>query len=288
MLGTFKAEIRKLLSVRSTYVISVLAIAICVLLSWVLLRDVNQQVKTNERAAQAAITASEAPSPEQGAESFEGMPTPEEMEAQWQEHLSTLQREIVMNSFSTMAVMLVIIVILQIIHEYRHNTIMYTLTTSNSRTKVFLAKTTTLLLYAGLVGLIGVAVSVITYYFLLNQYDLTMPAQNLEWGGALLRGLLYIWAFMSVGAIIAWLSRSVAMAIAAILIFPSTIESLLTLLLKENSIYLPFSAMTQIVLYNPNNPPESLGFAQALLVTAIYLAILYPVTWYLFLRRDAN
>lgn len=286
-----KSELRKLFSVRSTYVVSAMALMIVVLMVWVLVRDYKSVVQVDSTTDTASVSApaedvsSQAPTEELTAEEAAQRA---EAEAGFEEYKSTRQREIIINSISTVASFALVIVILQIVHEYRWNTIMHTLTASRSRTKVFITKTGVLLGYALLLAALGALVGLITYHITLAIYDVTMPPQVVDWGQIALRGSLFMVTFVSFAAIIAYLSRNIALAIAGILIFPSTIEPLLGLLLKHNAIYLPFSANSQIILFNQHNPPDSLGFSQALITTLIYLAILYPLTWYLFLKRDAN
>lgn len=281
MIASLKSELRKLLTVRSTYFVSIIAIGFVILLTWIMVWDISSTLKAEQTAAQAQISESPPPAPE--GEPFDAA----KIAADHQQWLATRQREVVMNSFSTVTTFIVIIVILQIIHEYRYNTIMYTLTSSRSRTKVFLSKLAVLMGFSVVMGFVAVLASLATYTIALGYFDVTLPAQQLGWAGALLRGSLYCVAFASFGAIIAFLSRNIALAIAAFLIVPSTVENLLGLWLKHNTVYLPFSSMSQIVLYNPQ-AKGSLDFKHAVMTTAIYLLVLYALTWYLFIKRDAN
>lgn len=285
MIPQIKSELRKLLSVRSTYIVSILAIALVMFFSWILVWDVSAALKaeTNE----VATNISEAP-PETPVENTEMKPEDiAQIEADHQEWLTTRQREVAMNSFSTAATFIAIILILQIIHEYRYNTIAYTLTSSKNRSRVFLSKTVVLTGFAVLMSILALVASLAVYRISYDYYNLSLPAQNLELADVILRGSLYTIAFTAFAAIIAWISRNIALAIAAFLIIPSMVEQLLSIWLKDDAVYLPFSAVSQIVLYNPQ-AKGSLDLQHALIATGAYLVVLYPLTWYLFLKRDAN
>jgi len=96
----------------------------------------------------------------------------------------------------------------------------------------------------------------------------------------------YFMGYALLGLIIATIFRSVVMAIATLLIFPTTIEPLLGLLLKEDSKYLPFTALDSSV--GAAILQDVLTPGRAIAVTCVYLAIGLAVMWLLFVRRDAN
>jgi len=99
------------------------------------------------------------------------------------------------------------------------------------------------------------------------------------------------WGFSMFGFILAAIIRQQVGAMAAFFLIPALGEQLLSLLLKDNRIYLPFTALQQVTL--PANagitdPRQALSPGKAALVVCAYLAVGWFVAWYLYLKRDAN
>ena len=91
------------------------------------------------------------------------------------------------------------------------------------------------------------------------------------------------------GLALAGLIRNQVGAIITLFVAPGTIESLLGLLLKKNQVYLPFTALRQVV--SQSMDPSLAGRitpVHAAYVFGAYLAGTWIVAWVLFLRRDAN
>jgi ABC-type transport system involved in multi-copper enzyme maturation permease subunit len=174
---------------------------------------------------------------------------------------------------------------LLIAHEYRYHTIAYTLTAANSRSKVLLAKASTLLAFTfGLTVIVCVLSGVLFYigvaqsanpYVLVQQHT---PLWDLAW-----RCLFFTGGYAIAGVIIAEITRSTVGAIATLLLVPSTIELVLTLLLKNNAVYLPFTALSNIV-----DTHGKLAPGKAALVFTGYLVVAGALAWVSFTRRDAS
>ncbi len=255
MMASLKSEFRKLLSVRSTYVVSILAL----LLTGGLMAFYVEGFWGKSGSAAGSLT-------------------------------ELALREVAMNALSSISIFVAIVATLQVVHEYRHNTIMYTLTASNSRTKAFISKVIAVLSYTVVFATICMLVSVVMYLLGVALRGGVLPAQDIDWLSVLGRGLFLNVAYALIGLIVAYLSRNIALAIAVLLIIPSTVEPLLGILLKDNAKYLPFNALNNVVLWNPEaaGNPRVLAFGTAVAVSLAYLAFGLIVTWYLFLRRDAN
>lgn len=254
MITTLRSEFRKLLTVRSTYITSVLAILLVILVSF--------YVEGWQGISGSA--ASEL--------------TPEAL------------REVAVNSATTSVVFSAIVAILFMAHEYRHNLIMYTLTISNSRTKVLLAKIVTVMVYAfGLTVLCG-AIGIGTYYLGLSLRDASLPAQSFDLLYVAGRVLFYGVCYGLIGLLFAALLRNVVAAVAAVFILPVTVEPLLGLILKDNSVYLPFASLEQVIVLDPNQTVVSgqLSPGKGAFVFLVYLVAGWLITWLLFLRRDAS
>lgn len=252
--ATLKSELRKLLSVRSTYVIAALTLLLISIMSFYV---EGYWGKSGSAAGQVTNLA---------------------------------LREITTNTLSSVTIFIAIIVILQVVHEYRHSTIMYTLTSSNSRTKALLAKVFVLTGFAVVFSLVGLIFSLAVYMLGITLRDVSLPIQTINWLDVVGKGLFYNVAYASIGLIIAYVSRNIAAAIAFVLITPTTVEPLLGILLKDKAVYLPFAALDKVVAIegSPSLVQGQLSFSTALTVSLVYLAIGWLVTWQLFIRRDAN
>jgi len=253
MLPTLKAEFRKLLTVRSTYLIAGLVTLLVAFISFL----------------------------------FEG----------WQLKPAALHDPNQLSGDVTGALGLTvfgaIVAILLVTHEYRYNTIMYTLTSSNSRSKVLLSKFIVVSLYAVLLtALIGTLAPVMSYLGV-TAHGHTLAPQTLHYGSLAWRSLFYGWGYGMAGLIIAFLARNQVASIVALFVVPGIIEQLLGMWwLKHNSVYLPFSSLSQVL----NGPAtgsgmptsSSLSSAKAAGVYIVYLVVGWVVAWYMFLKRDAN
>lgn len=172
--------------------------------------------------------------------------------------------------------------VLLMTHEYRYNTIAYTLTASNSRAKTLLAKiiilsctsvvlTISFAIISPLLTKLGLAIK---GYELVPQI---IDFQSLWW-----RCLFYGWGYMMFGLLLAVLLRSQVVAIITLLMAQSTVEPLLGLLLKNNAVYLPFGALNSVLSEN-----VQISSAKAILVVALYMIISGAAAFALFIRRDA-
>lgn len=184
-----------------------------------------------------------------------------------------------------------IVAILLMTHEYRYNTIMYTLTSSNSRSKVLVSKFITVTVYALFLAVLIGVLSPVMSYLGVHAHGHALVPQVLHYGNLAWRSLFYGWGYGMAGLLLAVLTRSQVASIVAILLIPSLADQLLSLILKHNTVYLPFSALNQVI----NGPERSgapngsnLSPAKAAGVYVIYLAIGWIVAYILFLRRDAN
>lgn len=181
-----------------------------------------------------------------------------------------------------------IIAILLVTHEYRYNTIMYTLTSSNNRSKILLAKVVVISAYAlFLTVLIGI-LSPIASNVGVHLHGHTLVPQTLHVGNLIWRSLFYGWAYGMVGLLLAVLIRVQVGAIAALFLIPGLVEQLLGQLLKSDAVYLPFSALDQVIGNMNVGSSAHLTPGKAALVFLIYLVTGWIVAWILFLKRDAN
>lgn len=168
-------------------------------------------------------------------------------------------------------------------HEYRHLTIMYTLTSTNSRNKVILAKIIVVTVYSLLFTAVLTTLSPLLTLAGIHLHGNTLAPQTFYYVDVAWRTLFYGWAYSMLGLMLAGLIRNQIGAIVVLFIVPSMVEGILTLLLKSNAIYLPFTALISVVNENP-----ALSYTKAAGVFMVYLVVGWLITWVLFLRRDAN
>lgn len=191
----------------------------------------------------------------------------------------------VTGSLTTLSFLFILISALSVTHEYRHGTIVYTLSMSNNRFKVLLAKFAVLTGFAIAVALIfGALGPLLTYWgvhakgFYLN--DQTFPFWDLLW-----RSLFYCWGTVLFGMIIALLLRSQVGTIVTILVFPGTAETLLGFMLKNNIQYLPFTALNGVL---STSSVPSLTNGKASIIVLVYIIVFGALATWLFRRRDAG
>lgn len=246
MIAALRAELRKLFTLRSTYVLIGLTFAFVVLVEFY--------------AKGYRISGAELNNPHHLADSI--IPA--------------------LNSLPT--IFGAIVAILLMTHEYRYNTIMYTLTASNSRSKVLMAKILAISIF-GLVFTLGIIiVSPVLIYLGVHVHGNTLAPQIIPYGDLLWRCLFYGWTAILTGLLLATLIRNQIGAVVSLFVIP-TLEQAAALILKNNAVYLPFMSSGE-VLVSPDK--GSLSYGHAALVFSAYLIVGWVVAWILFLRRDAN
>ena len=249
MITTMKAEFRKLLTVRSTYFMTALAAGLIIFVAFYL---------TGWRLTPDALH-----DPNQLASDVTGA--------------------------LNVTIFGAIVGVLLMTHEYRYNTIMYTLTSSNSRTKVLLSKIVVISVYGVVLALIVGLLSPTMSYLGVHLHGHTLVPQTLHYGDLLWRSVFYGWGYAMAGLLLAALTRNQVASIVSLFILPSLAESLLSLLLKHNSIYLPFAALSQVIGTSGHNlGGGALTPGRGALVFSAYLVVGWIVALILFLRREAN
>jgi ABC-2 type transport system permease protein len=246
MIAALKAEIRKILTVRSTYAI----VAFALLASAFICGFAN--------GYKASVQQLQDP--------------------------SVLQKSILVSAMIC-AIFAALVGILSLTHEYRYNTILYTLTANRSRTVALLAKIVAVTIFSILVT---VLIAVTAPFFTLIGAQIaghSMSAQQIWYSDIVWRVLLYGWGYAMIALLIATLMRNQVAAIVGLFIIPSTVESILTLLIKEKAAYLPFHLLSSII---DKTPAPAMQPSRASLWFLLYMVVGWVVAWALFMRRDAN
>ncbi len=181
MIPTLKAEFKKLLSVRSTYFILLFVLALEIFFAFYI---------TGWRIEKHNLV------------------NPFELASQ------------VGNAISVISIFSAVTAILLVTHEYRYNTIMYSLTLSNSRSKVLLAKVIVATVYAVIFTLFFGTLSPILTYLAIHAHHLKLVPQTYYYFDIIWRNLLYGWGFTMAGLLFATLIRSQVGSIVALFIIP--------------------------------------------------------------------
>jgi len=168
-----------------------------------------------------------------------------------------------------------------IINEYRHNTIAYTVTASPSRINVFFAKVIVAIAYGFAIGLVLTIVAVLAATITLAINGHSVTGQELNIGSMLVHLGLYVLFYSIVGVTLGFILRNVVILIVIVFALP-IVENLSSLLLKENSQYLPFTSIGSI-----SATGEAAAGAGVVTVAVIYVLGLLAVALFLFIKRDA-
>jgi len=249
MMSSLKAEFRKLLSVRSTYYIVLITLAIVLLVTgW------GNGVKAD---------------------------------------VATLHNPNFLTNEATNAVFIggIIIAVVGLLivgHEYRYNTILYTLTSSNSRSKSLLAKfiaitvfalvtITAVLFFAPLCTIVGTHIA-----------GKHLVSQNFPVWAILREDLFVGWGYMMYALIIATIIRSQVGSIVTFLLIPLVGEHVIESIFKSSTNYMPFNSLQSVANNLLTNAGSPVSTSHNVVVACTYIAVGALVSFVLFARRDAN
>jgi ABC-2 type transport system permease protein len=196
----------------------------------------------------------------------------------------------ILDSVPVSAVFSMVVAVLLMGHEYRYNQIIHTLTAANSRSRVLAAKIGAVFIYSFILTTVVTAMAIFMPMLGMHAGGHSLSHQQLP-ATLYLRVLFYCIGYSLTGLLFATLIRNLVFALVFMLIVPSTLESLVTLLLKQKAIYMPFSALSQVLgaPANSDKGPFQMGHLSPIkgaIVFSVYLAIGWAITWYLFVRRD--
>jgi len=261
MMHNLKAEFKKLLSVRSTYFIALIALGLIVFLAFYV-----QGFKNSEKDALAST--------------------------------NLFLAGTVMMMATIISVFAGVTALLLMAHEYRYNTIIYTLTASNSRSKVLLSKILVIMAYVFVLSLVlgALGVGLVSAGVAASGHHLMH--QDINYLTYLAKVIFYSEGYSLAALLFITLIRNQVGALAALFIIPGTVEGLLGLLLKHNSVYMPFTGLAQVIqppalpgVMTDKAHEAATGYLSAPRGSVVFLAYLvfgWIIAWYLFLRRDAT
>lgn len=247
MKNALKSEFRKLFSVRSTYVVLAFCMALEILFAFYI-------VGWHTPATSL------------------GSPT----------YLSSQAT----SAISTLGLFLALVAILLITHEYRYNTIVYTLTASKSRARVLFAKFLAVSVFAIIASLVFGWLSLFLSDLAIHMRHLPLGVQTVSVWNLTWRLAFAGWGFVTLSFFLAAIIRIQVGAIAAMFLIPSTVEGLLSLLLKGNQVYLPYSSLNEVL--NSEAFSKQITYTRAAAVALGYIILSGAIALLLFIRRDAN
>ena len=246
MIASLRSELRKIATVRSTYVILAAALALVALFAGFI---------DGYRATTDSLMSPDMLSGE------------------------------VTSAVGFTGVLTAIVGLLSFAHEYRYNTIMYTLTSNRSRLVALIAKILAVTIFIVPATLILGALSPLLALAGLHLHHLHIVHQSLDYPNLIWRSLLFTWGYAMFALVFVALIRNQVGAIVAFFIIPGTVENLLGLLLKDNQKYLPFTALGSLI------SDKSIGGstpAHSAVVVACYMVAFWIIAGASFIRRDAN
>jgi ABC-2 type transport system permease protein len=248
MIDALKAEFRKLVTVRSTYAIIAISLAIVALFAGF-------------------------------GEGFRGS-------AQYLANTPGLLASESRNAIVFVGLILAFAGLLLMGHEYRFTTIMYTLTAQNRRYKVLLAKFIAISTFAVITSLLVAAFSPLCTVIGAALHGHEIGPQVFDYWSVLWRCVFCGWGYAIYAFILVAIMRNQVGAIVTFLLIPLVGENILGLLLKGNMKYLPFTALQSVV--QPSGLGNHTTVTQASLTVLGYMAVGLVVGTVLFWRRDAN
>ena len=250
MIDALKAELRKLLSVRSTYFIILISLAIVALFA-----GFGEGFRADPvRLHSAGMLATESA-----------------------------------NAVQFVGLILAIVGLLLVGHEYRYNFIMYTLTATNRRYKVVVAKFVAVTLFALL------ATTLVTFFAPLcsivgaHLAHKHIVAQHFAVWQVLWRCLAVGWGYAMYAFILAAIIRNQIGAIVTYLIVPLVGENIIVAIFKWIGKYLPFQSLQGIMqTLLPRADANGVTTAHNVAIAGTYIVVGLIVSTVLFVRRDAN
>lgn len=140
-----------------------------------------------------------------------------------------------------------LVAVLLVTHEYRYNLINYTLTAARTRWQVLPAKLLAITSYAVLFSAFFAALSPLLALAGLHAHHAQYVPQTFSYGSIAEHTLFAGWAYFMFAYIIALLIRNQVGALVTAFLFPGIISQLLVLVFRGNDKYLPYQAIDNVL-----------------------------------------
>jgi ABC-2 type transport system permease protein len=197
-----------------------------------------------------------------------------------------------------MSVLLGMIGVFSLGHEYRYGTIRPTLGAIPRRSTLMAAKVLVVVLYVGLIGILCQVLRYLVMLIILGSKLTDLGLFPAQLGRIWLGTLCYPIVFALTGMALAGLFRSVPTAIVLTIVMPVIAENIIRGLLGIGNIstlvdigkLLPFTAGLQIMRYTGDGDFDASPFPSPWvggLTFGLFMAMLLALCWVLFEKRDA-
>lgn len=307
MIPALTAEFKKLLTVRSTYLLVLIALFLTTFFTYLGTAPATYEEFIPNESVSSQGEESQTGDSEGGAVKNQPISSEDGTVVTHVSH-DLAKEKIFLNLQEMLPVVTLffaIVVVLLMAHEFRHNTITYTLTSSNSRSKVLVSKIIVATVFTITATLLAIGFTVASTYAAISIKDLNLPSQDYNWGYIIARLLGYALGYSLIMLAIITLIRNIIAGIVAIFVLPTINEiagALLSIRNIEATKVLPFSALGRIsslsadLISSPGLADDGFTDPQRLpatllgssLVFAAYLVGVWIIAWILFLKRDAN
>lgn len=247
MFSTLKSEFRKLLTVRSTYIIVLSSLVLVALFAGY-------------------------------GDGFRGTPASLQMPGLFMHESAS--------AMVFIGLILAFAGLLSLGHEYRYNTIMYTLTSSNRRLKVLLAKVLAVSSFAAVTSLIVIFFAPLCTVIGAHLHGHPITPQQFDYWSTIWRGVFVGWGYAMYAFVLIAIMRNQVGSIVTFLLIPLIGENILGHIFPNVQQYLPFTALQAVV--SPLGLGNHTSSAHAALIALAYVAGGLVVGAVLFVRRDAN
>jgi ABC-type transport system involved in multi-copper enzyme maturation permease subunit len=171
-------------------------------------------------------------------------------------------------------------------HEYRYNTIGYTLTGTNRRWKVMASKFIVISVFAIVASLIMAFFSPLCTIIGAHIAGHTIGPQTFDVWSVVWRCAFCGWGYAMYALILIMVLRNQVGAIVTFLMLPLIGESILIQLFKHSAANLPFSALRAVV--QPADLAKMSTMGHEIFVVLIYVVVGLAISSVLFIKRDAN
>jgi ABC-2 type transport system permease protein len=192
---------------------------------------------------------------------------------------------------STIAFAGALVSLFLVAHEYRYNTIVYTLSASNSRSKVLAAKILTAFGFTFIYSIIVTALCLALIAAGVAMAGHALPHQDINYVAFFAKTVFTCEAFALFAVLVPTIVRNMQASVAILLIVPNTLEALISIAVKQPEKWLPFRALAQVtarpLVIKGGTGNYGVSPARGAVTFLVYLTIGWIITWYLFLRRDA-
>lgn len=247
MIDVIKSEFRKLLSVRSTYFIILICLAMIVLFA-----GYGDGIKAQADALK---------------------------DPGW------LTRES-FSAVSFVGLVVALVGLLLFAHEYRYNTIMYTLTSTNARLKSLLAKVLVVSAFAVFMSVVFAFFAPLCSVIGINLAGHSLGPQTFDVWQVLWRCMFVGWGYAMFAFVLVAIIRSQVGAIVAFLLIPLIGENIIGNVFRSTATYLPFRSLQGVT--PTGEMPGGASLEHNVYVTLAYVVVGLAVSAVLFVRRDAN